>query len=150
MIALGVAHHSSRLLVTHLSTVFLNLRRVDMGGAANTAVDAGFLLSFLLLRLCVLPMWWVRFLAFGGYFGAASESARQWGPCMHQGVLRGALVSGFVMHALNLYWAALLLRKAYGWCCGAAVRSADGLGGFAAEGHPSLSRSDGPPQQKTD
>ena len=31
------------------------------------------------------------------------------------------------MHVLNLYWAALLLHKAYGWCCGAAVRSADGL-----------------------
>ena len=30
------------------------------------------------------------------------------------------------------------------------VRSADGLGGFAAEGHPSLSRTDGAPQQKTD
>ena len=55
----------------------------------------------------MLPVWWVRFLAFGGYFGgyfggAASEPPRQWGPCMHQGVLRGALVSGFVMHVLNL------------------------------------------------
>jgi len=50
MIALGVAHHTSRLLVTHLSTVFLNLRRVDFGSAANSAVDASFLLSFLLLR----------------------------------------------------------------------------------------------------
>jgi len=50
MIALGVAHHTSRLVVTHLSTVFLNLRRVDFGGAANSAVDASFLLSFLLLR----------------------------------------------------------------------------------------------------
>jgi len=50
MIALGVAHHTSRLLVTHLSTVFLNLRRVDFGGTANSAVDASFLLSFLLLR----------------------------------------------------------------------------------------------------
>ena len=149
MIALGVAHHSSRLLVTHLSTVFLNLRRVDMGGAGNSAVDAGFLLSFLLLRLCVLPVWWVRFLA----FGAASEP-RKWGACMHQGVLRGAFISGLVMHGLNLYWATLLLRKAYGWWKGAAVRSADGLGGFAAEGHPSLSRhggSDGrPPPRKTD
>ena len=149
MIALGVAHHSSRLLVTHLSTVFLNLRRVDMGSAGNSAVDAGFLLSFLFLRLCVLPVWWVRFLA----FGAASEP-RQWGACMHQGVLRGAFVSGLVMHGLNLYWATLLLRKVYGWWKGAAVRSADGLGGFAAEGHPSLSRSGGsdgrPPQHKTD
>jgi hypothetical protein len=97
----------------------------------------------------VLPVWWVRFLA----FGAASEP-RQWGACMHQGVLRGAFVSGLVMHGLNLYWATLLLRKVYGWWKGAAVRSADGLGGFAAEGHPSLSRSGGsdgrPPQHKTD
>ena len=50
MIALGVAHHTSRLVVTHLSTVFLNLRGGDFGGAANSAVDASFLLSFLLLR----------------------------------------------------------------------------------------------------
>ena len=140
MIALGVAHHSSRLLMTHLSSVFLNLRRVDLGGAGNSWVDVGFLVSFLFLRLCVLPVWWVRFLA----YGAASEPL-QWGACMHDGVLRGAFLSGLVMHGLNLYWATLLLRKAYGWWGGAAVRSADGLGSFAVEGHPSLSRIGGPP-----
>ena len=126
MIALGVAHHTSRLLVTHLSTVFLNLRRVDFGGAANSAVDASFLLSFLLLRLGVLPLWWLRFLRLG-----AASDPRQWGACMHQGVLRAAFAAGVVMHGLNLYWAALLLRKALGWWRGGALRSADGLGGFA-------------------
>jgi len=69
---------------------------------------------------------------------------------MHEGVLRGAFVAGLVMHGLNLYWAILLLRKAYGWWGGAAVRSADGLGGFAAEGHPSQSKSGGTPRHRAD
>ena len=74
----------------------------------------------------MLPLWWLRFLRLG-----AASDPRQWGACMHQGVLRAAFAAGVVMHGLNLYWTALLLRKAYGWWRGGALRSADGLGGFA-------------------
>ena len=74
----------------------------------------------------MLPLWWLRFLRLG-----AASDPRQWGACMHQGVLRAAFAAGVVMHGLNLYWAALLLRKAHGWWRGGALRSADGLGGFA-------------------
>lgn len=98
MIALGVAHHTSRLLLMHLSTIFLNMRRADLGGAGNSAVDASFLVSFLLLRLGLLPLWWVRFLS----HGARSDPAG-WGGCMHYGVLYGAFASGLVMHGLNLH-----------------------------------------------
>ena len=85
-------------LIMHLSTIFLNMRRADLGGAGNSAVDASFLVSFLLLRLGLLPLWWVRFLS----HGARSDPAG-WGGCMHYGVLYGAFASGLVMHGLNLH-----------------------------------------------
>ena len=51
------------------------------------------------------------------------------------------------------YWAGLLLRKAYGWLCGGKAVRSDGLGGFEAEGHPSVSgvgRGASAPKRRTD
>ena len=61
--ALGVAHHLSRVLIIHLSTVFLHLRRADFGPHVNGLIDGCFAVSFWCLRLALLPWWWVRFLA---------------------------------------------------------------------------------------
>eukprot|EP00962_Isochrysis_galbana_P045002 scaffold17607_cov110-Isochrysis_galbana.AAC.3 len=105
---LGTAHHTSRISIVHVSTILLNLRRVDLGSAANRRVDVAFAVSFLFLRCLVLPYWWILFLAHG-----RTMPAREWGPCMHGGaVVAVAAIGGFVMHALNFYWAGLILAKA--------------------------------------
>ena len=59
----------------HLSSVFLNLRRVDFGPSANRSIDVGFALSFFALRVLVLPALWVRFL-----WHAAQWDASAFGP----------------------------------------------------------------------
>ena len=55
---LGVSHHMSRVLVVHISTVFLHLRRVDFGPIVNSLIDVCFAVSFWALRLILLPWWW--------------------------------------------------------------------------------------------
>lgn len=115
--ALGVAHHTSHVSLTHASTVLLNLRRSDFGPAANHAVDIAFAASFFALRFVLLPYWWLRLLAHG-----YATPAHEWGPCMHGGaVVLVALVGGLFMLRLNLYWASLILRRIVN------ARSAGGL-----------------------
>merc|ERR1712151_973470 len=92
----GVQHHVYRMFLLHMSTVFLNLRRVDFGSSlANGVVDVSFCLSFIFLRLLLLPMWWLRFLA----FGLRSDPAK-WGKCMNAHVLTVAALGGAVVLAL--------------------------------------------------
>jgi len=106
---LGVAHHTSRVSITHASTVLLNARRVDLGPEVNRRVDTAFALSFLVLRCVLLPYWWVLFIAHG-----YATSASEWGPCMHGGaVVLVALVGGALMHGLNLFWASLIFVKVW-------------------------------------
>ena len=38
LVCLGVAHHLAQVLVVHLSSLFLNLRRADFGARANLCV----------------------------------------------------------------------------------------------------------------
>ena len=126
---MGVSHHLSRVLVIHLSTIFLHLRRVDCGPRANVAIDAAFSLSFVLLRLVLLPWWWVVFLAH-----AYSTEPASWGSCMQGGaVVVAALLGGGVLHALNGYWGYLVVAKVSHKLRGGAIRSQDGVGRDAIE-----------------
>jgi len=131
LVCLGVAHHLAQVLVVHLSSLFLNLRRADFGARANLCVDLAFASLFLALRLVLLPLWWVRFLS----HAYASDPAG-WGPCMHRGVLAAAAVGGVIMHGLNAYWGLLIARKVARKLAGAGeLRADDGMSSDAAEGH---------------
>lgn len=123
---LDVAHHVTASLALHISSIFLNLRRVDFGPRANAAVDVAFAISFFVLRLVLLPAMWLVFLLRG-----AAEPPSRLGACMASGrVLYVAFVGGLVLHVLNAYWGWLILRKLRSkW------RDSDGLGRLKAEGH---------------
>ena len=124
---LGVAHHITVALTVHISSVFLNLRRVDFGPQRNTAVDVSFAVSFVLLRVLFLPALWVIFLLY-----ARRTEPSTWGACMLGGrVVYLAFAGGAVLHGLNAYWAWLIVvRLRTRW------RDDDGLGrSGGAEGH---------------
>ena len=123
---LGVAHHVTVVIALHISSIFLNLRRVDFGARVNTAIDVAFVVSFLLLRVLLLPVLWLVFLA-RGY----AEPPAALGACMLGAkVLHLALVGGLVLHCLNGYWGWQIVRKLRSrW------READGIGKHRAEGH---------------
>lgn len=129
---LEVAHHVTVVIALHLSSVFLNLRRVDFGPRGNVRVDVAFALSFLVLRVLLLPLLWLVFLA-RGY----ATPAHGLGPCMLGGrVLHLALLGGLVLHGLNAFWGWQIVRKLRGkW------RDGDGVGRQKAEGHYHSSRS---------
>ena len=128
---LEVAHHVTVVISLHISSIFLNMRRIDFGPRANTAVDVAFAVSFLLLRLMMLPAIWLVFLS-----GAAAEPPSNFGACMLGGrVLHLAFVGGLALHGLNGYWGWQIVRKLRSrW------RDEDGLGRLKAEGHYHHSR----------
>ena len=108
LLAAGVAHHTVRLYVINLSSIFLNLRSIDMGSKTkNMIVDVLFVVTFFLLRCILLPIWWTRFL----YRGLLLSDAT-WGRCMSRIVIFGSLVGGVVLHSLNGYWMYHIVRKA--------------------------------------
>ena len=123
---LDVAHHVGAALSLHISSIFLNLRRVDFGPRANAAIDIAFGVSFLILRLVMLPALWLIFLVRG-----AAEPRNHFGACMAGGrVLYVAFVGGLALHGLNVYWGRLIWGKLHSrW------RDSDGLGRMRAEGH---------------
>ena len=133
MFSLSVAHHITVVLTVHLSSVFLNLRRVDFGEKGNTAVDISFATSFVVLRLLFLPALWLLFLRH-----AHQTERSTWGPCMLSGhVVLLAIIGGVLLHGLNAYWAVQIVARARArvW------RDADGVGrSGGAEGHYHKSR----------
>ena len=129
---LDVAHHITVVISLHISSIFLNLRRVDFGPRANAAIDVAFAASFLLLRLVMLPVLWLVFLR-----RAAAEPPARFGACMLGGrVVHLAFVGGLALHALNFYWGWQIARKV-----GAKWRDSDGVGRLKAEGHYHRSKS---------
>jgi hypothetical protein len=126
LFALDVAHHVTPMLSVHLSSVFLNLRRVDFGPFGNHAIDIGFVVSFFVLRLAFLPAAWLLFLR-----EANGSDTASWGACMLGGrVLYLAVFGGAVLHGLNAFWAwQIVIKLRSRW------RGADGIGTDAAEGH---------------
>ncbi|KAL1504213.1 hypothetical protein AB1Y20_010622 [Prymnesium parvum] len=122
--AMDVAHHLSRVMVVHVSTVFLHMRRVNCGARLNMWIDGMFAASFCLLRLVLLPWWWMLFLAH-----AQATSPESWGGCMRGGaVVVAAVVGGGVLHMLNGYWGFLIVLKALHKLKGGGLRASDGLG----------------------
>ena len=89
-----------------LSSIFLNLRGLNLGARFKFANDLAFAVSFVLLRWLVLPHWWLLIM----HHGATSDSAT-WAPCMGRGVFATILVGGVAIHALNAYWGVYILRK---------------------------------------
>ena len=127
MFCLQVAHHMTIVISVHLSSVFLNLRRVDFGPPLNAAVDVAFAASFFVLRVLFLPVLWVIFLRHG-----MLSDAQGWGECMLNGrVINFAIGGGVILHGLNAYWAVQIVARVRSrW------RDADGLGrSGGAEGH---------------
>jgi len=116
---LGVVAHASRILVIHVSTAFLNLRGIDLGPRVNGAIDVCFAMSFILLRLVILPVWWVQFLAYGYGLkgdggaggGGGSVDVRATASCVTNAVYRVVVVGGVLIHGLNLYWGLLVCKK---------------------------------------
>jgi hypothetical protein len=129
---LRVAHHLTVVIALHISSIFLNLRRVDFGSRANAAVDVAFAASFVLLRLLALPALWVVFLR-----AAVAEPPHRLGACMLGGrVVYLAVLGGVGLHSLNGYWGWLIILKLRSkW------RDADGVGRLQAEGHYHRSKS---------
>lgn len=103
---LGVAHHTVRILVINASTVFLNFRRIDFGVRRNFFVDVAFIVSFFVLRIVLLPKWWIDFLRF-----AHSSDTTMWGECMNESIVLFAFIGGIILHSLNAYWFVLILRS---------------------------------------
>ena len=130
--SLGVAHHVNVVIALHLSSVFLNLRRVDFGPRLNARIDIAFAVSFLLLRVLLLPLLWFVFLV-RGY----AVPAERFGACMLGGrVLHLALVGGGALHGLNAYWGwQIVLKVRSKW------RDGDGVGRNRVEGHYHKTRS---------
>lgn len=126
--SIGVAHHLSRVLVIHLSTVFLHLRRVSFSPRVNRRIDFCFGASFCILRLILLPWWWINFLAHAYYTPSSS-----WGECMSGGVIVACVLGGLVLHSLNAYWGLLILGKLRDKLRGHDLRGHDGLGKDAIE-----------------
>lgn len=126
MFWLQIAHHVTVVIVLHLSSVFLNLRRVDFGPRGNARVDVAFAVSFLVLRVVLLPALWLVFLARG-----FATPAADLGPCMLGGkVLHLSFAGGLVLHGLNGYWGWQIVKKVRGkW------RDGDGVGRGPSEGH---------------
>jgi len=131
LFVLGVAHHVTIVIALHMSSIFLNLRRVDFGPRANAGIDVAFALSFLALRLLLLPALWAVFL-WKGY----AQPPSTFGACMAGGrVVHLAVVGGLALHGLNAYWGWQIVRKLRSkW------RDGDGVGRLAAEGHYHHSR----------
>ena len=127
--ALGIAHHSACVLSLHLSSIFLNLRRVDFGPRGNRIVDVMFVISFALLRLLMLPLLWAVFL----WHVLVTSDPRTWGACMLGGrVVPAAMIGGLVLHGLNFYWGWLIVKKVLS---GASKRDKDGVSNDPDEGH---------------
>lgn len=103
---LGVAHHLSRLFVMNFSTIFLILRRLDCGPKVNTAIDLIFVVSFFLLRVVLMPYWWVLFLRY-----AWTSDKDVWGTCMNSGIVAVSVVGGILINSLNFYWFLHICRK---------------------------------------
>ncbi len=132
---LGVAHHLSRVFVVHLSSVFLHLRRADFGHAVNDAIDLSFAASFFVLRLLLLPWWWVRFLSH-----AASTDPATWGSCMNGRIVAVATIGGLVIHCLDAYWAMIIAKRIAAGrhsvrVAASTYRDEGGIGRSSAEGH---------------
>ena len=104
--SLGVAHHLVRVLMINVSSIFLNMRRLDGGVGFNFAVDMMFVVSFIIMRIIILPSWWIQFL-----YRAYSSDPQNWGDCMNEHVVLFAFFGGCVLHGLNLYWMYLILRN---------------------------------------
>ena len=123
---LEVAHHITVVISLHISSIFLNLRRVDFGPRANFCIDVGFALTFLLLRVLMLPALWIIFLS-----RAAALAPSDFGACMLNGrVVHLALLGGIALHGLNAFWGYQIVNKVRSkW------RDADGLGRLKSEGH---------------
>jgi len=129
---LDVAHYTCRLLLMNISTVFLNLRRIDLGEHNNMLIDYAFAASFVALRLVLMPLWWVQFL----WYGFETFESSSWGVCMNGGIVAVAGTAGIVMHGLNFYWGFLIVQKVLGTHRGTAAkaerkdrfRGDDGLG----------------------
>ena len=101
--------------------------RCSVSGATPRCVDLAFVGSFFVLRLVLLPLWWVRFLLHGWRSDAGSC-----GSCMNYGVLAACLLGGVALHSLNLYWFWHILRRVAAKVGGEPVRE----GGVAADDAP--------------
>mmetsp|Transcript_79591 Transcript_79591/g.251523 ORF Transcript_79591/g.251523 Transcript_79591/m.251523 type:complete len:254 (+) Transcript_79591:35-796(+) len=101
----NVVHFTSRIMVIHVSTIFLNLRGLDLGHSANTCVDIAFVASFIILRFAVLLVWWVQALVYVDPAGGRG--------CLNEPVMLLIRVVGVLLHGLNFYWGVLILRKLY-------------------------------------
>lgn len=129
---LRIAHHLTVIIALHISSIFLNLRRVDFGPRANAAIDVSFAVSFVLLRVLFLPVLWLVFLRH-----AWISDPSTWGACMHGGrVVYLAIAGGVGLHGLNAYWGWQIIKKLR-----SSWRDRDGVGRLKAEGHYHRSRS---------
>jgi len=130
---LDLAHHMAKISIVHFSTIFLNLRRADFGDAGNLAVDVTFMVTFMLLRVFLLPRWFFDFLSYG-LDGRSDPST--WGWCMNFYVLAVDAMIMLLFSGLNFYWAVLLVQKTYAkLVLGESTRAEDGVGREKAEGH---------------
>lgn len=129
---IDIAHQLSRLIIVHLSTIFLNLRRADFGTVGNSAVDVCFFVSFMLLRVVMVPIMLFNFC----WYGLVTSDPDRWGSCIDRSGMRAAVVGSVIFVSLNLYWAVLIVQKLLTKFSGkGALRADDGLGRDVAEGH---------------
>ena len=104
---LDVAHHLVRVLMINVSSIFLNMRRLDGGVQFNFMIDMMFVASFVIMRILVLPWWWIQFL-----YRAHNTDPQSWGNCMNEYIVLFSFIGGCILHGLNLYWLYLILRNA--------------------------------------
>jgi hypothetical protein len=104
---LGVAHHMVRILMINASSIFLNMRRLDGGSQFNFAIDMMFVFSFVVLRIIILPLWWIQFL-----YRARSSNPDTWGDCMNKHIVMLSFLGGIILHGLNMFWFYLIVRNA--------------------------------------
>ena len=92
-------HHVAYAMFMEWSTVFLNLRALN-----SLWIDFIFVVLFFIMRVGVVPYVWTMWI----YRYAQGDTDTS---CIPGIVAYAALLGGLILHALNIYWARLVLKK---------------------------------------
>ena len=103
-------------LLMEISSIFLSVRALDFSAVSrglNALLDVCFAVSFIGIRLILVPIWAFEFLSIG-WFPDRSEAGIQesdWGTCMSRSILIIATLAAAILCGMNAWWGSTIIGK---------------------------------------